>query len=115
MSATFMCMAAQKKEVVIHPSEQTSTTGGRKYPRTPEPSIEAYIEDGVITLNIDRFMGSVATTIDDSSDNVVVTDLQYMSGSTSYTIDVSALSEDTYTIYFTFSDGREYYGTFLIE
>lgn len=35
MSATFMCMAAQKKEVVIHPSEQTSTTGGRKYPRTP--------------------------------------------------------------------------------
>lgn len=109
-------MAAQKKEVVIHPSEQTSTIWGtHRHPRTPEPSIEAYIEDGVITISIDRYAGSIVTTIDDSSDNTVVFNMQYMSGSTSYTIDVSALSEDTYTIYFTFSDGREYYGTFLIE
>ncbi len=114
MSATFMCMAAQKKEVTISPSRQTTSCEGTKHPRTPEPSIEAYIEDGVITLNIDRFMGSVATTIDDSSDNTVVTDFQYMSGSTSYTIDVSSLAADTYTLYLTFSDGREYYGTFNV-
>lgn len=110
-----MCMAAQKKEVVIDPLRQTTSAEGTKHPRIPEPSFYAYIEDGVLTISIDRYAGSIVTTIDDSSDNTVVFDMQYMSGSTSYTIDVSALSEDTYTIYFTFSDGREYYGTFLIE
>lgn len=114
-SVTYLYMTAENKEVTICPSRQTTSCEGTKHPRTPEPSIEAYMGDGVITLYIDRFMGSVATTIDDSSDNTVVTDFQYMSGSKSYTIDVSSLAADTYTIYLTFSDGREYYGTFSIE
>lgn len=47
LSATFMCMVAEKKDVIIYPPNQSSTDLGSKHPRTPEPSIYAYIEDGV--------------------------------------------------------------------
>lgn len=84
-------------------------------PRTPEPSIYAYIEDGVLTVNIGRYLGYVSTTIEDSSNTEVDNDIEYINGTSTYVMNVSSLISGTYTVYFVFSDGREYYGTFTVE
>ena len=84
-------------------------------PRTPEPSIYAYIEDGVLTVSIDRYLGYVSTTIQDSSDTEVDNDIEYINGTSTYVMNVSSLTSGAYSVYFAFSDGREYYGTFTVE
>lgn len=83
--------------------------------RTPDPSIYAYIEDGLLTVSIDRYLGYVSTTIEDANGAEVDSDSQYICGALTYVMNVSALTSGTYTVYFIFSDGREFYGTFTME
>lgn len=115
MFATFLCMTAERKDVDVWPTNGNTSTHGTKHPRTPEPSIYVYIEDGVLTVSIGRYLGYVSTTIQDSSDTEVDNDIEYINGTSTYVMNVSSLTPGAYSVYFAFSDGREYYGTFTVE
>lgn len=109
-SFTMPCFAKPSKVII-----DTTLKPGSQRPRTPDPSIYAYIEDGVLTVNIDRYLGYVSTTIEDANGAEVESDTEYINGTSTYVMNVSALTPGTYTVYFIFSDGREYYGTFTVE
>lgn len=84
-------------------------------PRTPEPSIYAYIEDGTLTISIERYLGYVSTSIEDANGTEVERDYEYINGTSTYVMNMSTLAPGTYTLYFAFADGRGYYGSFIIE
>ena len=84
-------------------------------PRTPEPSIYAYIEDGTLTISIERYLGYVSTSIEDANGTEVDSGCEYINGASTYVMNVSSLTTGTYTVYFVFANGIEYYGEFEIE
>lgn len=84
-------------------------------PRTPEPSIYAYIKDGTLTISIERYLGYVSTSIEDANGTEVERDYEYINGTSTYVMNMSTLAPGTYTLYFAFADGRGYYGSFIIE
>lgn len=105
----------KRKDVVIHPTTIGANQEGNQYPRTPDPSIYAYIEDGVLTVSIDRYLGYVSTTIEDANGAEADSYSEYINGTSTYVMNVSALTPGTYTVYLIFADGREYYGIFTVE
>ena len=104
------CFAKSDKIII-----NATLKSGHNCPRTPDPSIYAYIEDGVLTVSIDRYLGYVSTTIEDANGAEADSYSEYINGTSTYVMNVSALTPGTYTVYFMFSDGREYYGIFTVE
>lgn len=115
MSVAVLSVSAQKKEVEVHPLQQPTASEGSGHQRTPTPSIYTYIEDGTLTVSIERYHGYVSTSIEDANGTEVDGDCDYINGASTYVMNVGSLTAGMYTIYFVFADGREYYGTFEIE
>lgn len=111
LCSSILFVNATPDKILIRSSQHPTSAG----PRTPEPSINAYIEDGVLTVSIDRYLGYVSTTIEDANGTEADSDIEYINGASTYVMNVSALTPGTYTVYFMFSDGREYYGIFTVE
>lgn len=111
LSFVFSLLFVHAEELKIN----VSKSAGTHVKRTPDPSIYAYIEDGVITVSIDRYLGYVFTSIEDANGAEIDSDTEYINGTSTYVMNVSALTPGTYTVYFMFSDGREYYGIFTVE
>lgn len=114
VSVVCLFVDAQKKEVEVHPLQQTTSSEGSGHSRTPEPSISAYIEDGNLTISIERTLGYVSTLIEDANGTEVDIYYEYVNGTSTYVMNVASLTPSTYNLFFVFADGREYCGVFEI-
>ena len=77
-------------------------------------SITASLDNGIISTIVDTYTGDVAVTIEDEDGEMVISDVEVVSGHTLFTTNVSSLSSGTYTIIYTLGNSV-YYGVFVID
>ena len=100
--------------VIADPIElKVETEEGTNGPRTGV-TITAGIENGIISTVVDTYTGNVAVTIEDEDGEMVISDVEAVSGYTLFTTNVTSLPDGTYTIIYTFGNAV-YYGVFVID
>ena len=100
--------------VIADPIElKVETEEGTNGPRTGV-TITAGIENGIISTVVDTYTGNVAVTIEDEDGEMVISDVEAVSGYTLFTTNVTSLPDGTYTIIYTLGN-TVYYGVFVID
>ena len=98
--------------VIADPIElKVETEEGTNGPRTGV-TITAGIENGIISTVVDTYTGNVAVTIEDEDGEIVISDVEAVSGYTLFTTNVTSLPDGTYTIIYTLGNNCVYYGRF---
>ena len=101
--------------IIADPIElKVKTEEGTNGPRTGVPIITASLDNGVISTVVDTYTGDVAVTIEDEDGEMVISDVEVVSGHTLFTTNVSSLPDGTYTIIYTLGNSV-YYGVFVID
>lgn len=83
-------------------------------PRTSSPSVSADMENGLITVDINRYLGNASVKINNEDGETLLTNIAYISGHTAFTTSVSQLTSGSYTILIELEDGTAYIGSFNI-
>lgn len=97
----------------IHLSK-VGTKGTSDRPRTGEPAVSADLTDNVVTIDVDRYLGSAIVVIEDESGTTCTTDSSSVYGHAAFTLDVSGLIDGNYTITISLSDGTTLQGSFTL-
>ncbi|MBQ6085767.1 MAG: DUF3244 domain-containing protein [Bacteroidaceae bacterium] len=111
MSLAQPSYSMEEEDVIIILENGNSGNGDR--PRTGVP-ITASLDNGVISTVVDTYTGDVAVTIEDEDGEMVISDVEVVSGHTLFTTNVSSLPDGTYTIIYTLGNSV-YYGVFVID
>lgn len=82
--------------------------------RTSGPVVIAYIDNGIITIHINRYVGNIFIDIIDESDNLVLSDSCYSNGHNYFNVSFENQGTGCYTICITLDNGDEYSGYFMI-
>ena len=99
--------------IIADPIElKVKTEEGTNGPRTGVPIITASLDNGVISTVVDAYTGDVAVTIEDEDGEIVISDVEAVSGYTLFTTNVTSLPDGTYTIIYTLGNNCVYYGRF---
>lgn len=83
-------------------------------PRSGEPAVSADLTDNVVTIDVDRYLGSAIVVIEDESGTTCTTDSSCVYGHAAFTLDVSGLIDGNYTITISLSDGTTLQGSFTL-
>lgn len=82
--------------------------------RTSIPSVTADLESGIITIDINRYLGNASVVINNVEGEANITNIAYISGHTAFETNVSQLPSGMYTILIELEDGNTYIGSFNI-
>ncbi len=104
------CLAIYSEPIDIRKTTNEPLTG----PRTGTPSVSADIESGIITIDINRYMGSVSVRINNEEGEPLVVNTSSINGHTSFETTVSQLPEGSYTLVVELNDGSTYMGCFEV-
>ena len=112
MSLAQPSYSMEEEDIIIILENGNSDNGNG--PRTGVP-ITASLDNGVISTVVDTYTGDVAVTIEDEDGEMVISDVEVVSGHTLFTTNVSSLPDGTYTIIYTLDNNTVYYGVFVID
>lgn len=99
-----------------HKSSQVNITvrDTRPRPRSITPEFNVYLVNDTVNTSIKYYSGSVEVYVSDQSGIDYISEVHYMDGEYTFSVDVSLLQPDEYTIYYIMEDGTVYGGDFLI-
>ena len=111
MSLAQPSYSMEEEDIIIILENGNSGNGDR--PRTGVP-ITASLNNGIISTVVDAYVGNVEVTIEHEDGEMVISDVEAVSGYTLFTTNVTSLPDGTYTIIYTLGN-TVYYGVFVID